>query len=859
MMECGKPRILYTLLAALCAVPAASTWAAGFPIATSGDGQWVFRTDARHQLHRSAAGGATTDATAALQAPVQALSASMDGRTVAYTSRHAPGCIGLATFGDGRSQSGTGKTAWLRLDGAAGGPACIAPAAAAAAPPVALAGDGKRIALGGAQVRILELPTMRPVLTIPTGGDAVLDLRFVDDGRKLLVAQRAASGELRFAIWDTGRRELFSYQRAAAPAGPASSYAWHFAEATGDLWLVPPAGAATALNLAAPRGRKAAAAPRPVTPLAVNVKQCGRQRGAAALRPAEGGWLASAADPRGRWLATVTRDADETGRRDRSRLTVQDTRSGRVITERVVEGDLQTLAASANGNMLYGVLGVPLADGVQRAGLGAAYTQPDGGQLLAFDLAPDLGMAAQQPDAAWGARRCPIDDEAPQARDIAQDLQPPEAQYTVTLPADAPDITGRPCHGDEWWQPGIASERIRQWGVTPDGRVWLDRVNQLERLDKDTGLAAGRITTPRTDKVCSIPLYDAQQFLIWQGDSVSVRGFTGDTPTILVNKEGWFADSVVRLGDKFGVRWVKAQPPAGISIAPVAPVAPRPAPPPTGAGATGAAAGTNAPGNAAANPAANPAANAPAAATQPPASGAQPSAAAQAAQGAQAALAALAAQAAQAVQGTQPAQAPQAPAPAPVATPVAPVPAPVTAPTAPRGPTATTPIQRGGMGNAVAIVYSAEGKPLRQVQGRVANFRPVFAAEQDGGSVFAPEAAAAAAAPKGGYRWLPGYFDSVRAIRTGLGTVMWSGLEATPGDAPLRKPGTVLGLGGAVGAVMEADAVSVYDAAQRRRLARIPVDKAADAAWSPANRMLMVESPVPGNGGRLQLSAYELD
>jgi hypothetical protein len=831
------PRLVLTLLAALSAAPAASTWAAGFPIATSGDGQWVFRTDARNLLHRSAAGGATTDASAALPVPAHALSASADGRTVAYTSRHAPGCIGIATFGDGRS-GGTGKTSWLRLDGAVGGPACVAPAAAAAALPMALSGDGKRIALGGAQVRVLELPAMRTALTIPTGGDTVLDLRFVDDGRKLLVAQRAASGELRFAIWDTGRRELFSYQRAAAPAGPASSYAWHFAEATGDLWLVPPAGAATALPLAPPRGRKGKAAPaQPAAaagpmPLAVNVKQCGRQRGAAVLRPADGGWLASAADPRGRWLATVTRDTDEAGRRYHSRLTVQDSRSGRVLAERLVEGDLQTLAPSANGNMLYGVLGVPVAEGVQRAGLNAGLSQPDGGQLLAFDLAADLGAAAQQPDAPWGARRCPIEDETPQARDIAQDLQPPEAQYTVTLPADAPDISGRACHGDEWWQPGIVSERIRQWGVTPDGRVWLDRVNQLERLDKDTGLAAGRITTPRTDKVCSIPLYDAQQFLVWQGDSVSLRGFTGGASAMLVNKEGWFADSVVRLGDKFGVRWVKAQPPANIVIAPVAPV--RPAPPPTGAGAA-------------------PAAAAPAAAA------AQPSAAAQAAQGAQAALAALAAQAAQAVQGTQPAQPAPAAAAAPVATPDAPIAAPVSAPTVPRGPTATTPIQRGGMGSAIAIVYSADGKPLRQVQGRVANSRPVFAAEQDGGSVFAPEAAAAAAAPKGGYRWLPGYFDSVRATRTGLGTVMWSGLEAQPGDAPPRKPGTVQGLGGAVGAVMEADALSVYDAAQRRRLARIPVEKASDAAWSPVNRMLLVESPAPGNGGRAQLSAYELD
>ncbi|WP_170305931.1 hypothetical protein, partial [Pseudoduganella ginsengisoli] len=299
------------------------------------------------------------------------------------------------------------------------------------------------------------------------------------------------------------------------------------------------------------------------------------------------GWLASAADPRGRWLATVTREPDESGRRNRSRLAVQDTRSGRIITERHVEGDLQALVPSSNGNMLYGVLGAPAMEGVQRAG----YTQPDGGQLLAFDLAADLGQAPQQPDAAWGARRCPIEDEAPQARDIAQVLQPPEAQYTYTLPADSPDNTGRQCHGDEWWQPGIASERIRQWGVSPDGRVWIDRVNQLEKLDKDTGQSAGRITTPRNDKVCSIPLYDAQQFLVWQGDTVSLKAFTGNASAILVNKEGWHADSVVRLGDKFGVRWVKAEPSANTVILPVAPVA-RPTPPPAGPGAAPAAAAT---------------------------------------------------------------------------------------------------------------------------------------------------------------------------------------------------------------------------------------------------------------------------
>jgi hypothetical protein len=51
----------------------------------------------------------------------------------------------------------------------------------------------------------------------------------------------------------------------------------------------------------------------------------------------------------------------------------------------------------------------------------------------------------------------------------------------------------------------------------------------------------------------------------------------------------------------------------------------------------------------------------------------------------------------------------------------------------------------------------------------------------------------------------------------------------------------------------------VFDAAQRSRIARIPVEKAVDAAWSPANRTVVVESPVPGNAGRAQLSVYDLD
>jgi hypothetical protein len=145
------------------------------------------------------------------------------------------------------------------------------------------------------------------------------------------------------------------------------------------------------------------------------------------------------------------------------------------------------------------------------------------------------------------------------------------------------------------------------------------------------------------------------------------------------------------------------------------------------------------------------------------------------------------------------------------------------------------------------------------VPGKVANGRPVFAAEQEGASVFAPEAAAADAAPRGGYRWLPGYFDSVRATRTGMGTVLWYGLEAQPGDTPPRKAGRVLGLGGTVGAYLEDSTVSVFDAAQRSRIARIPVEKAVDAAWSPANRTVVVQSPVPGNAGRAQLSVYDLD
>lgn len=157
------------------------------------------------------------------------------------------------------------------------------------------------------------------------------------------------------------------------------------------------------------------------------------------------------------------------------------------------------------------------------------------------------------------------------------------------------------------------------------------------------------------------------------------------------------------------------------------------------------------------------------------------------------------------------------------------------------------------MGSALAIVYSAEGKALRQVAGRVDDGRPVFAGGQDT-ALFRTEGAAHEA-----YHWQSGYFDSVRAQRNGMGTILWVGLEAQAGNGEPRKPGKVVSLGGAMGALLEDDSVSVYDASQRRRVARVPLGHATSATWVPARKLLVLEAPSDENAARTGLYAFELE
>ena len=74
-------------------------------------------------------------------------------------------------------------------------------------------------------------------------------------------------------------------------------------------------------------------------------------------------------------------------------------------------------------------------------------------------------------------------------------------------------------------------------------------------------------------------------------------------------------------------------------------------------------------------------------------------------------------------------------------------------------------------------------------------------------------------------------------------------------------PGFVKDLGSAFGAHFHNGLVDVYDAARRRRIARVKLNNPADAAWHEESRTLLIEYTEPRKAGDDQpvLRAFRID
>lgn len=513
-----------------------------YPLTISPDGNWLIRGDSNGLLYRHSASDLKVVEAIDIGGIPNALSASRSGKRVIFA--HDNGCIGYAIFADGSPQAKKGadnkaSVRWLELwssnDGNNNGPCPrsrpvdrgyqLGPNVF----PVAISIDGKRAAIAGNPISVIDLDSGQALLQVPSGQGWIQHLRFMDSDRKLYVAQAIQGGEyeyegvqsdMQFAVWDFQKKELFSFRNRAMHAGTASDLYWSTSERSGELWRFVPGRAWETANL----------------------KACGipDQERFAASKKDSYSWLDVVADPFGRWLAISSSALNDKLNRAESDLVVRDSRTGSVLLQRHLDSELRALTVSNDGTKLYGYA-PKLQPLTEQTESGVAWGLAGGGQLQKFDLAAEVLAAQTSASIAWPKQICMIEDEEPGARNLLIGNSSPELVNEIEV--DGTDL--------------------RSWQQMRDGALWFDRGATVDRINAGDGKVLQALPTPRSESVGSIPLFERKQFLNWQGDTVTLRPFSpSPSPkqrTVLVKNPGWQAEDVVLLGSNFGVRWVDSR------------------------------------------------------------------------------------------------------------------------------------------------------------------------------------------------------------------------------------------------------------------------------------------------------------
>jgi hypothetical protein len=565
---------------------ALADWHAGrFPITLSGDGQWLLHADNEGLLQRRRVLPDKTLLNASLSLPdvAQTISTTHDGKQVAVLT--ATGCIGIARFDNPPS------FAWLpgsqaKLQEDARTPSCGSTRAEKnwlgtrrydESGAIALSGDGKLLALGGHPIRIVEAKSGKFVGSIPSGragaGYKLLHLRFLDHDRKLLMAlvkdghrdeAPALRSDVEFLVWDLQRKTLQNVHQTGTQGLNSYDIFWKYSEHSGKLWAIRTDGRYHLEPTAGETEWK----PAPIKPYAINLKQCGAKPVAALNLPPIrdeilSRWDDFSADPLGRWIVTAEPKYDEAKRRISTLLRLRLATTGAQLAQWSLAVRVKALLPSADGSQLFGITAgspdpqqfsadTPLLFSVDTPLLG-------GGKLMRFDLTPHLKTLMAEPELAWDTQPCRIDNEGAGARELGVPAKP---KLLHSLPLAGSDLeTCNMLGSGDQRRPGL------RWGRTPDDELWLDRCTKLERIDLVSGKPVQTIPTPRNDSVAGFPLYERDQFLVWQGDTVALRPLVPgpDAPArvVLTRRPGWRADAVLWLGDSFFVRWAdKAREPA---------------------------------------------------------------------------------------------------------------------------------------------------------------------------------------------------------------------------------------------------------------------------------------------------------
>lgn len=526
----------------------AYTLARRAPLALSANGEWRVHVDRDRVLHRAPLAGSATAQRITLPLPAFALSASRSGQRVAFTTESE--CVGLVDFGrDGRAPT-------IRWWPSAPAVAQRAPEAARALAadmppeqqcgagykltdlPVALSPDGRWLATPW---QVIDTETGRVALQLPeTTKDSLASrrpvrLQFVDGGRKLLVVS-ATLGEgyespssasfLQFAVWDLATRALHHLVKMDdAEMVSSESFFVDYSTSTQAIYWIDSA--------AFMKSRAEAAKGQRRPPLVLMERSLSACRAPArALHTLDAWqWASLVVDPLGRWSAGVRPlPAEQGAGRGPSgfteELVVRELATGRVLQTRLLKGSVRGLLSLADGSALLGLVGPALP-----APGGVAPPFQHGGELMRLDIDPLALKAAPVQAQPWGAA-CPLDDEAPDARQVAMDGRPMRlawqqpvrtlgeqrtqvstAQIDTTVPEGVQAAAGA-CEG-----------LLGTAFVTADGGVWRDGYATITRLDPRSGRELRSAPTPRSPRVCSVPVPRSGGFVSYQGDTLSWRPF----------------------------------------------------------------------------------------------------------------------------------------------------------------------------------------------------------------------------------------------------------------------------------------------------------------------------------------------
>ena len=509
------------------------------PLALSADGRWLLNVDARNVLHRVNLADPAQQRAVSLPTAMHMLSASRSGQKVAFAT--TKGCVGLVDFGT--VAGAVTRTTWQPAAPVHGAPL----AAWSDAPPtgcveglpggvtpghsiVALSANGRLLAT---RDEVVDTGTFQRVATLPLADDgwtnrSVLKLRFVDgDARLLIVTATFGAGDesigdpsdLRVAVWDLATRSLqnlLSHENAALDT-PHALFADFSPQTNVFTWVDTQRYRDGLLQ-----GGQAASLP-PHDLVQAHPGSCDAlQKVRFALSPDSASELVI--DPWGRWIAEVRPVVDAKPGDIVAHLVVTDIDSRRVLSSVPLRQAIRGLVATPDGATI-----LALAASME---------------VLSFQVDLPASTTPKAVAGAWDTAACRAEDEAAGAR--ATERVTRALPVLWTRPHAAPDCLrgGRP-----------ASPFVMR-----DGTLWLDQGATIAQLDPASGKTLRSLPTPRSDKVCSVPVPTADGFVNVQGDTLTWRPFDGKAPAaagrrVIDTRPGWVVEELTSLGRSLRVVW----------------------------------------------------------------------------------------------------------------------------------------------------------------------------------------------------------------------------------------------------------------------------------------------------------------